>query len=190
MIFAVSGGKRLILLIAATGLFFAALAGAARGDERKWEKIEGDGLHDPEGPAIHTLQDPGEALSALPPDPGNAGNKVSWPKALENGFINPRTSFDNEKEMQVLDMDILFKETREMPMVLFPHVKHTVWLDCSNCHDKIFKAKAGATPVNMFTILMGEHCGRCHGAVAFPLTECLRCHSVEREGASVKHRME
>lgn len=190
MIYVKSACNTLIFLVVSAGLLFAAFPGSAYGDEREWDTIEEDGLHDPEGPAIHTLQDPGDALSALPPDPGDAGNKVSWPKALENGFINPRTSLDGKKKMEVLDLDILFKETREMPMVLFPHIKHTVWLDCSNCHDKIFKAKAGATPVNMLTILMGEHCGRCHGAVAFPLTECLRCHSVEREGASVKHRME
>ena len=32
----------------------------------------------------------------------------------------------------------------------------------------------------MMLILQGEKCGLCHGAVAFPLTECLRCHSVSR----------
>ena len=32
----------------------------------------------------------------------------------------------------------------------------------------------------MLLILAGEKCGLCHGAVAFPLTECLRCHSVQR----------
>jgi hypothetical protein len=30
----------------------------------------------------------------------------------------------------------------------------------------------------MQKILDGEQCGVCHGAVAFPLTECRRCHSV------------
>ena len=47
---------------------------------------------------------------------------------------------------------------------------HTEWLDCTNCHDKLFLPKAGATPVNMFAVLQGEYCGRCHGAVSFPLT--------------------
>jgi ribosomal protein L40E len=32
--------------------------------------------------------------------------------------------------------------------------------------------------MSMFAILQGEFCGRCHGAVSFPLTECRRCHSV------------
>jgi hypothetical protein len=41
--------------------------------------------------------------------------------------------------------------------------------------------KAGATKfTGMFPILSGEKCGRCHGAVAFPLTECRRCHVVMR----------
>jgi c(7)-type cytochrome triheme protein len=46
----------------------------------------------------------------------------------------------------------------------------------------LFKSKAGATKqLNMFQILQGEYCGVCHGAVSFPLTECKRCHSVERK---------
>jgi c(7)-type cytochrome triheme protein len=81
--------------------------------------------------------------------------------------------------VNLLDLDILYPDTANMPMVLFPHRRHTEWLDCVNCHEGVFKLEAGTTPVNMFTVLMGEHCGRCHGAVAFPLTECGRCHSVE-----------
>ena len=69
-------------------------------------------------------------------------------------------------------------DTATLRMVLFPHDIHTAWLECSNCHPKIFAEKAGATPVNMLAILQGEYCGRCHGAVSFPLTECNRCHSV------------
>jgi hypothetical protein len=34
--------------------------------------------------------------------------------------------------------------------------------------------------MNMLQILSGEKCGQCHGAVAFPLTECARCHRVPR----------
>ena len=75
------------------------------------------------------------------------------------------------------------ERTAGMPMVLFPHRAHTEWLDCENCHDKIFKAKQGANPVNMFAILQGEYCGQCHGAVSFPLTQCYRCHSVPRASA-------
>ena len=44
-----------------------------------------------------------------------------------------------------------------------------------------FVEKAGANKLNMQAILNGEQCGLCHGAVAFPLTECNRCHSVPNE---------
>ena len=77
-------------------------------------------------------------------------------------------------------MDIIMEKTGEMPLVLFPHRPHTEWLDCNNCHDKIFIKKVDANPINMLAILSGNYCGQCHGAVAFPLTECNRCHSVIR----------
>jgi len=76
----------------------------------------------------------------------------------------------------------MLPRTGEMPMVLFPHKQHTEWLDCTNCHEGLFAYKAGGTKgLNMFAVLQGEFCGRCHGAVAFPLTECRRCHSVPRK---------
>jgi c(7)-type cytochrome triheme protein len=68
-----------------------------------------------------------------------------------------------------------------MPAVKFPHRQHTLWLDCSNCHPYPFIDKAGANKLSMQAILNGEQCGLCHGAVAFPLTECNRCHSVPNE---------
>lgn len=144
-----------------------------------WKSLREDQLHDPQSQAIELLQEPAEALSILPPD--TAGNQVRWVKALEDGYISPRTNILPDTDVQILDLDVLMKRTAEMPMVLFPHKPHTQWLDCANCHDKIFKAKAGATPVNMFQILQGNYCGQCHGAVAFPLTECKRCHSVPRK---------
>jgi len=35
----------------------------------------------------------------------------------------------------------------------------------------------GANQISMASILMGEKCGVCHGKVAFPVSECRRCHS-------------
>ena len=154
-------------------------------EERKWDTIVSDGLHDPASPAAKLLQNPGEALSPLPPDPYNDGNKVNWVLSLRQGFIEPRTNIFKETKVNILDQDILMKDTGEMPLVLFPHDRHTAWLDCSNCHDRIFKPKTGANPVNMYKILQGDYCGQCHGAVAFPLTECYRCHSVQREHSSL-----
>ncbi len=139
-----------------------------------------DGVHDPANPGLKLLQEPREALSVLPPDA--VGNRVRWVKALEQGAITPRTNILPDTAIRVLDLDVIMPRTGEMPLVRFPHRQHTEWLDCSNCHEKLFKSKAGTTKaVNMFQILQGEYCGVCHGAVAFPLTECKRCHSVERK---------
>lgn len=151
-------------------------AGAVRaaGD---WLRLRDDGIHDPENPAIKVLQEPEEALGGLPPDA--VGNMVRWVKALEEGYIQPRTNIEADTEIRVLDLDIVMKTTGDAAWVVFPHKPHSEWLDCSNCHDAIFEAKAGATPVTMLAILAGEYCGRCHGAVSFPLTECRRCHSLK-----------
>jgi c(7)-type cytochrome triheme protein len=139
-----------------------------------------DDLHDPASPAIKLLQEPGDVLSKFPRDV--VGNKTRWVQTLEQGYIDPRTNILPGTPVKVLDLDIILPRTGEMPMVRFPHRQHTEWLDCSNCHEHLFKSKAGATTkLNMFQILQGEYCGLCHGAVAFPLTECKRCHSVERK---------
>jgi c(7)-type cytochrome triheme protein len=145
-----------------------------------WQTIMEDQLHDPAGPGATQLQNPAEALFYLPS--AYTGNKVRWAEAIEEGYIEPRASIlDNNYQMQVLDLDVIRTRTAEMPMVLFPHKKHTIWLECGNCHEWLFKSKRGATRFGMFDVLSGEYCGRCHGAVAFPLLECYYCHSVKRE---------
>ena len=155
------------------------LACSVFGAGAEWTPLTEDGLHDPENPALAVLQEPAEALGQLPRDEaGDVGNKVRWVRALNDGYINPRTNIYPETKVEILDLDILMKNTGSAAYVLFPHRPHTEWLDCSNCHDSLFAAKAGATPMNMLMILSGEYCGRCHGAVAFPLTVCGRCHSV------------
>lgn len=152
-----------------------AAAAAAAGE---WLPLEKDGVHDPASPAIRMLQQPAEALSKLPPD--SAGNMVRWVEALEKGVINPRTNIRPETKVEILDGDILMSLNGSMPPVRFPHRAHTLWLDCKNCHEHLFKSKIGANKLSMLRILEGEQCGLCHGAVSFPLTECARCHSVSR----------
>lgn len=142
----------------------------------QWKPLEKDGIHDPKNPAVAILQDPAEALSILPPD--TAGNLVDWAQALREGYISPRTNIMPGTEIRLLELDIIMKKTGDMPFVRFPHITHTEWLDCTNCHEEIFKSKTGATKFNMLDILQGRFCGQCHGAVSFPLTECDRCHSV------------
>jgi c(7)-type cytochrome triheme protein len=151
-----------------------------------WLPLAQDELHDPANPALNLLQNPTEALSGLP---GNvSGDQVNWGKALENGNIKPRISIRSNTQEEVLDLNILLKNTNEMGMVSFSHKQHTEWLACNNCHDEIFKSKVGATKFGMLDNLNGEYCGRCHGAVAFPLTECNRCHSVPRTPIAVPAR--
>ncbi|VAX13361.1 hypothetical protein MNBD_GAMMA24-2098 [hydrothermal vent metagenome] len=158
------------LLIAV--LLLPLMSGAAS----KWKSLADDGIHDPESPAIGVLQEPAAALSKLPPD--TSGNMVNWVKALEKGVINPRTNIRPETKVRIRNDDVFLEQTGEMPVVRFPHRAHTLWLDCKNCHEKYFISKKGANPITMMKILQGNYCGRCHGAVAFPLTECDRCHSV------------
>lgn len=144
------------------------------------ELLAKDGVHDPANPGIKMLQEPREGLAKLPID--YVGNRVNWIQSLRDGLIAPRTNVLPDTAIRVLNLDVLLPRTGEMPMVLFPHRQHTEWLDCNNCHEGLFKYKALATKgLNMFAVLQGEFCGRCHGAVAFPLTECKRCHSVPRK---------
>ena len=123
----------------------------------------------------------GEALHALPAD--DFGNKINWVKALRDGAIKPKASVDGTGEMTVLDMDILLnvkKFAPAPPRVLYPHKAHTEWLDCSSCHPEPFKQKKEGNPeMSMRKILSGQYCGTCHGRVAFPLTNCFRCHSAD-----------
>ena len=152
--------------------------GVAAQAVRQWPPLAKDDVHDPASPALKVLQEPREALSRLPPD--TAGNQVRWMEALEKGDINPRTNIFPETKVRILETDVLLNLKGGTPIVRFPHRQHTLWLDCSNCHEHLFKSQAGANRYSMELILQGEQCGVCHGAVAFPLTECNRCHSVPR----------
>lgn len=145
---------------------------------RRWAPLAQDGVHDPKSPALKLLQEPREALSALPPVAG--GNQVDWVQAIEQGRINPRTNIFPETSVRLLDSDVLLNLRGSTPIVRFPHRPHTLWLDCGNCHEHLFKSRAGANKLSMDAMLQGEQCGVCHGAVSFPLTECNRCHSVPR----------
>lgn len=145
----------------------------------EWTSLAQDGIHDPRSPGAKLLQQPQEALSKLTPD--TTGNQVRWVQALDKGEIQPREKLFPNTKVEKLDRDIILNVNGGMPAVRFPHRQHTEWLDCTNCHDRIFKRQTGGTKISMFLILQGEQCGVCHGAVAFPLTECMRCHSIARE---------
>ena len=168
---------RLLLLLV---LLLAVIASAAG----PWLALNGDGLHDADNPGITLLQQPEEALSVLPAD--TAGNRVDWVRALRDGHIQPRPLADGGTLGEILDQDVLMTNTSDTPFVLFPHRAHTEWMTCEVCHEDLFRSEVGANDISMGHILEGEHCGRCHGAVAFPLTECNRCHSVQRDDVAVQ----
>jgi len=110
---------------------------------------------------------------------------VNWAEALRDGKISPKDSLDpNEQPKPPLDLDVLIHtKSKYQPDVIFPHKIHTMWLKCENCHDAIFKPKAGGNPeMRMVDIASGQYCGRCHNRVAFPLTDCLRCHVKPKPG--------
>lgn len=133
-------------------------------------------VYDTTNPDYPILQKTNEALIDLALDKKGA---VDWMKALDSGAITPRADLMGVGKMEILETDIIMKNTKGMPYVKFPHGSHTRWLACANCHDQIFTPKAGANPVDMTKIFRGQYCGVCHGKVAFITTfSCERCHSI------------
>jgi len=142
-----------------------------------------DGIHDPSGDGTMLLQTPLEAFEPLPKS--NSGNYVNWNQALTDGAISPWYSVSNPNAAPiVLDMNIVREVKGSMPNVVYPHKQHTEWLDCANCHPAIFIPMKGANQISMASILLGEKCGVCHGKIAFPVSECRRCHSQPKEAAT------
>ncbi|WP_448191358.1 c(7)-type cytochrome triheme domain-containing protein [Azospirillum sp. sgz301742] len=144
-----------------------------------------EGIYDPTNPSLSVLQAPEEALGPLPPGL-SGGNHVNWVEALRRGQINPRKGVAADAQMNVVDMNVLMSRTASMPNVKFPHREHTEWLACTNCHPAIFLPKKDGNPINMYSILKGEFCGVCHGKVAFPLTDCFRCHNTPQDSRRLK----
>jgi c(7)-type cytochrome triheme protein len=106
---------------------------------------------------------------------------IDWVAGLKEGTLRPKNSLatTDQPDGPVLNLDIVFNigEAYPVPNPVFPHAPHTLWLNCNNCHPAIFIMKQGANPISMDRIIKGEYCGRCHGVVAFPFTDCFRCHS-------------
>lgn len=130
---------------------------------------------DDNNPDRNRLQRIEEATRHLPYD---ANGFPDWMKALKNGLIKPRAGLTGKEKMEVLDLDIVMRNTKEMPFVKFPHRSHTEWLACANCHPDLFPSKAGASEIRMANIFRGQFCGKCHDRVAFvTFYSCDRCHS-------------
>jgi c(7)-type cytochrome triheme protein len=142
-----------------------------------------DGVHDPAVQGTAALQAPAEAFAALPKS--TMGNRVDWSKALNDKQINPRSDRrDPNAKLKAMDSQIVRQVKGTMPDVMFPHKTHTQWLACGSCHPAIFapEVNASANQMSMAAIMLGQKCGVCHGTVAFPVSECTRCHSRSKPG--------
>jgi len=120
-------------------------------------------------------------LNALPH--ASSGNGVNWSKAIEKGIITPQHQLNiKPADMHYGKAVRLEAEWYNIPPAVFPHERHTKWLDCNNCHPDIFNIKKKTTKHFLMTrILSGEFCGVCHLTVAFPITECRKCHPAMKE---------
>ncbi|MBI5182465.1 MAG: hypothetical protein HZA06_06105 [Nitrospirae bacterium] len=110
---------------------------------------------------------------------------IDWAKIVKEGKIKPWESLEpNAPVAPPFPMDVVITtKSVSMEDVVFPHWIHTYWFNCTNCHPAIFNMKAGGNPdMTMAKIAAGQFCGRCHDRVAFPLTDCQRCH-VRPKGA-------
>jgi c(7)-type cytochrome triheme protein len=138
-----------------------------------------DGVHDPENEGTFKLQPPSEGYADMPKVSG--GNRVDWVKSINEEAINPLWNKDGlEEDIDTLDLDILMVVRGSLPDVMYSHNKHAQWLACENCHDEIFLPEVGGNQISMAGILLGKQCGICHGTVAFPVTQCKKCHSVKK----------
>ena len=110
------------------------------------------------------------------------GNKIDWMKAESQGKIQPKDTLPGISVVQNAKMVNKRDEPRSaklpgLPDIIFSHSKHVVWNGCGMCHPDSFAIETGKTEMTMKEIIAGKFCGRCHGTVAFPLNDCLRCHS-------------
>jgi c(7)-type cytochrome triheme protein len=146
------------------------------------------GIGDPNKPASAAYQAGSgwhpQALSAagLPKD---RYGLVDWAKLVRANIINPKHSLDPAaEEMPPLPMDVLIEAKGDFVNdVIYPHEMHTYWLSCEVCHPAIFVPAKGTNNMTMVGIVQGQWCGRCHGKVAFPLTDCNRCHTSPKKSA-------
>lgn len=117
------------------------------------------------------------------------GNGINWEKAEDAGLLNLADTLEGvtlKKAAMKVGGDFALKAKVEgMPEIIFSHAKHTVWSGCELCHPDIFVGiKKGATKYSMIELFDGKYCGVCHDKVAFPQTDCKRCHAKPTQGDS------
>lgn len=135
-----------------------------------------------ERPEIESILDWNKASELLPKDDLD---EVDWTAALREGIIKPRASIAGgvDPETKVFKWDFYLAGPDPESDAYFPHSEHTRWLTCESCHPAIFPYRelgmAGSEDhaIYMDQLFAGEYCGKCHGAVAFVLDSCNRCHT-------------
>jgi c(7)-type cytochrome triheme protein len=138
--------------------------------------LELEEVYDRSSPDWPRLQKIEEATRYLPHD---SLGFPDWLRALREGKIKLRYDVRGNAKPELLDLDVIMRNTKEMPAVRFPHLAHTQHLACSNCHPAPFRAEKGANGIQMSDIFRGKYCGMCHDRVAFvTFYSCDRCHSV------------
>jgi c(7)-type cytochrome triheme protein len=110
------------------------------------------------------------------------GNGIDWSEAINSGAIHPQNALTGEKPILPLPakLKVPMKLGTAAPRsdVTFSHEEHYFEMDCSACHPDIFNIKKkGTKAFNMENNIYGNYCGVCHMRVAFPMTDCKRCHS-------------
>lgn len=110
------------------------------------------------------------------------GNGINWEKAEDSGTIKlidyiegistKRPSMANQKDFSI------GVKAEGVPEIIFSHKKHTVWNGCELCHPDLFAGvKKGTEKYSMVDLFAGKYCGACHDTVAFPQSDCRRCHN-------------
>jgi len=129
-------------------------------------------------PSIESVRDPDTVRARLPRD--HAGN-IDWVVARRQGIIDPLPGIPGQPAPTdpLAGFQFAFDFNYQGPDTtfdaLFPHSVHTEWLQCQQCHPRIFPYRN--TLVTMGDLFQGRFCAECHGKVAFPvITGCERCH--------------
>lgn len=110
------------------------------------------------------------------------GNGINWEQAEQLGLIKPVDFIEGvsiKKSPLATQKDFsLGSKIEGIPDIIFSHKKHTIWNGCEVCHPEIFIGmKKGADKYTMVDLFQGKYCGVCHDTVAFPQTDCQRCHA-------------
>lgn len=110
---------------------------------------------------------------------------IDWAKIIKDKLVDPKDTFEgNSDDNPPVDMDIIIpSKSTFVDDIIFPHWIHTFWHKCDDCHPKIFAPARGENKMSMREVVQGKWCGKCHNKVAFPTSDCTRCHvKVKKEG--------